>query len=114
MRLPGYALDAELYRGRKRVVWRGRREADGAAVIVKAFADEFPSPADTASLRREYEILRSLSVPGAARALALESHRDRLVLILEDAGDSTLKALSARGPLDLPTDFRAPQFGLSD
>jgi predicted ATPase len=102
MLLPGYHVEAELYRGRKRVVWRVRRESDDARVIVKSLADDFPSPADTAGLRREYEILRGLTLPGVARALDLVSHRDRVALVLEDAGERTLKAELAQGRLDLP------------
>ena len=101
MDLPGYIVDSELHRGRKRVVYRARRGSDGASLILKAFADEFPSPADTASLRREYQILQSLPLPGSARPLALETYRDRVILVLEDCGDTTLKALVAEGALDV-------------
>ena len=101
MDLPGYILDSELHRGRKRVVYRARRGTDGYPLILKALADEFPSPADTASLRREYQILQSLPLPGSARPLALETYRDRVILVLEDCGDTTLKALVAEGALDV-------------
>ena len=101
--LPGFLIEAELHHGRKRAVWRARRTGDQAAVILKTLIDEFPSPADTAGLRREYQILRTLDAPGVARALELANFRDRLVLVLEDAGDTTLKALCAEGPLETAT-----------
>ncbi len=101
MLLPGYTLEAELYRGRKRVVHRARRDSDGAPVILKALASEFPAAADTASLRREYAILQSLELPGIARALALENQGGRLTLVLEFAGESTLKELILRRQVDL-------------
>src|SRR5512143_2371936 len=102
MLLPGYSIESELHRGRRRVVCRARREADGARVILKALLAEYPTPAETASLRREFEILQSLHLPGVARAEALEQHDDRLFLILASAGDTTLKRLVAAGPLALP------------
>ncbi|MEO8138356.1 MAG: sigma 54-interacting transcriptional regulator [Gemmatimonadota bacterium] len=101
MHLPGYILDAELYRGRKRAVYRARRQSDGASVIVKALLDEFPSAVDTAGLRREFAILQALEFPGIARAIALETHDGRPSLVLEFAGESTLKELILRHQLDL-------------
>lgn len=101
MHLPGYAVEAELYRGRKRAVYRARRLADGTPVIVKALIEEFPSAADTANLRREYAILRSLEVPGIARAVALENQDGRPALVLEYAGETTLKELIVRRQVDL-------------
>jgi PAS domain S-box-containing protein len=105
MHLPGYRLDHELHRGRTRVVYRGVRESDRLPVVVKTLADEFPSPTQTASLRREYEILESLRVPGVAKVVELAAHRDRLALVLEDAGDATLKRLITAGPLPLDSVF---------
>jgi predicted ATPase/transcriptional regulator with GAF, ATPase, and Fis domain len=102
MHLPGYTLVGELHRGRKRVVYRASRESDGATVIIKSLANEFPTAADTANLRREFAILQSLEIPGVARALALESHRGRPVLVLADAGDRTLKDLIVQREIDLP------------
>ncbi|HSB55718.1 MAG TPA: protein kinase, partial [Gemmatimonadales bacterium] len=100
---PGFEVEAELHHGRKRVVFRARRIADGAEVIVKTLVSEFPPPADTAGLRREYQILQGLAIPGVARALELVSHRDRLALVLENAGDTTLKLAAAAGPLSVTT-----------
>ncbi len=101
MQLPGYSLEAELYRGRKRTVYRARRQSDGAPVIIKSLLDEFPSAADTAGLRREYTILKSLAIPGIARVLGLENHGGRPSLILEPAGETTLKELIVQRQLDL-------------
>jgi predicted ATPase/transcriptional regulator with GAF, ATPase, and Fis domain len=101
--LTGYEVEAQLHDGRKRAVYRARRARDHAPVILKTLTAEFPTPADTAALRREFQILQSLDAPGVARALDLQGYRDRLVLVLEDAGDTTLKALCAAAPLDTLT-----------
>ena len=103
--VPGYSVAAELHRGRKRVVFRATRDRDGARVILKTLVDEYPSPAETSALRREYELLCGLDIAGVAAAVALESYRDRLALVLEDVGGTPLKALVAAGPLDLETFF---------
>ena len=102
---PGYSLAAEIHRGRKRAVYRAVRDRDGACVILKTLLDDYPSPIETATLRREYELLRGLDIRGVAAALGLESHRDRVALVLEDAGGESLKTLVAQGPLDLARFF---------
>jgi predicted ATPase/transcriptional regulator with GAF, ATPase, and Fis domain len=105
VQVPGYSVAAELHRGRKRVVYRATRDRDGASVILKTLVDEYPSPADTAALRREYELLCALDIAGVASAVALETYRDRLALVLEDVGGTPLESLMAAGPLDLETFF---------
>lgn len=91
---PGYTISEEIYRGRSRVVYRGRREADGAPVILKTSTAQFPGRRALANLRREYEILRALDIEGVARAVALEASGEFPVLVLEDAGGMPLKTLA--------------------
>jgi PAS domain S-box-containing protein len=101
MILPGYEIVEEIYRGRRRQVWRGRRITDGHAVIIKAPADEFPRPEQLSGLRREYRILSQLDIIGVARPVELVSWHDRVALVLEDLGDTTLKLQIARGILSI-------------
>jgi predicted ATPase/transcriptional regulator with GAF, ATPase, and Fis domain len=103
--VPGYTSTQELHRGRKCVVVRARRDRDDLPVILKTPAADFPKPSDVAAIRREYDILASLAVPGVARAAALEVVRDRPVLVLEDHGGVSLKGLLAGKPLDLAAFF---------
>ncbi|HEU5171541.1 MAG TPA: sigma 54-interacting transcriptional regulator [Gemmatimonadales bacterium] len=105
MILTGYRIQQEIYRGRRRVVLRGLRRQDGLPVIIKTAADEFPTPAQVAALRREYEILTSVRTGGVVRALELVEREGRLALVLEDAGGASLKSLLAAGPLDLGSFF---------
>ncbi len=103
MSIPGYDIQQEIYRGRRRVVFRAIRQRDARAAVIKVPADEFPSPAQLAALRREYQILTSLSLDGVARPLELVTYRDRVALVLEDAGGVPLKTLIAAGPLPVST-----------
>ncbi|MGH7516285.1 MAG: sigma 54-interacting transcriptional regulator [Gemmatimonadales bacterium] len=101
MSIPGYDIQQEIYRGRRRVVFRATRRRDGLPAVIKTPADEFPAPAQLTALRREYQILSSLSIAGVARPLELVTHRDRVALVLEDAGGVPLKTLIASSPLPL-------------
>ena len=101
MIIPGYDIKEEIYRGRRRVVFRAVRQRDGRAAVVKTPADEFPTPAQLSALRREHQILASLEIDGVARPLELVTYRDRVALALEDAGGVPLKTLIAAAPLPL-------------
>ncbi len=104
--VPGYTVTTELHRGGKSVVWRAIRERDQVPVIVKTFLDEYPSPLQTAGLRREFELLHGLGIPGVPEAYELEAHRDRVALVLADIGGSTLKDLIVKGEIDLDRFFQ--------
>ncbi len=91
--IPGYKITAEIFRGRKRIVYRGQREKDKKPVIIKTLSDDFPTAADLAGLRREYEILKSLQIEGITKVYTLEKYRKNLALILEDKGGETLRNL---------------------
>src|SRR6266568_4146094 len=103
MEVPGFTILEGVYRGRTRVVYRGRREADGVPVVLKTSAEALPA---AASLQREYDLIKDLDLPGVARAYGLAPAGDRVVLVLEDCGGERLKALFATGRLDLRTTLR--------
>ncbi len=91
--IPGYIIEEEIYRGRKRLVYRGRRLEDNTSVIIKTSISDFPPENDITALKREYEIVRNLQIDGIAKAYSLEKDHNRLALILEDAGRETLRNL---------------------
>jgi serine/threonine protein kinase len=101
MIVPGYEIQQEIYRGRRRVVFRAVRERDRRPAVIKTSSDEFPTPAQLSALRREHQILSALDIDGVARPLELITHHDRVALVLEDAGGVPLKRLLESGPLPL-------------
>ncbi|HYT82967.1 MAG TPA: serine/threonine-protein kinase, partial [Gemmatimonadales bacterium] len=106
MLLHGFTVTEEVYRGRTRVVYRGRRDRDGIPVILKTFIDGVPASIAGERLRREYDLIKDLDVPGVARAYSLVAGGDGAVLVLEDVGGERLKTLLAAGRLDLGTTLR--------
>ena len=91
--IPGYSIDKEIFRGRKRIVYRGEREKDKLPVIIKTLRTEHPSDSDIANLKREYEIINTLNHEGIVQVLAFAADRARPALVLEDIGGKTLKTL---------------------
>ena len=100
--LPGYAITEEVYRGRRRVVYRAIRARDGARVILKAVPDR---AGGGESLSREYDLVRSLDLDGVPRAVELVRAGDTAVLVLEDAGQP-LRSLIPAGGMDIGTLLR--------
>ena len=98
--LPGYTVTEEVYRSRRRVVYRATRVSDGARVVLKTLVD---GSGGTGALRREFELIRSLDLEGVPRAIELVTVGDREILLLEDAGRTPLKALIPANGLDLGT-----------
>ncbi len=87
--LPGYKLNERVHAGSRTSVWRGRREHDNAAVIVKLPAGDFGAE-ERAKLRQEYEIAAELDMDGIVRPLALEDFGDAAALVMEDGGGISL------------------------
>ncbi len=81
----------ELHRGRRFVVSRARLVDAGPPVVVKAVLGEASDETLSLRLRREYDLLASLDVPGVVRPIGFEPVAGRLALILEDAGAQNLK-----------------------
>ena len=101
MRIPGYDIVERLSAGPGVETLRARRQADGAAVLLKVLAQEYPSAAQVARLRREFALLRRIDSEAVARPLALETFGHRLVLVLEDRGAAPLRRQLVRRRLPL-------------
>jgi len=103
MRLPGYQITREIYRGRKRIIYRAQRESDNCPVVIKTFIKEFPSAVDVATLRHEYDILKNLNIAGVIHTYSLEMYQNRPALILEDIDGRPLKHHIQSQKIDLFT-----------
>jgi Nif-specific regulatory protein len=101
--IPGYRTIGEIYRGRKRIVYRGIRQRDRLPVIIKTLISDSPSERDLAGLRREYQILQNLQVEGVVKAYGLEKYHNRLALILEDIGGEPVRSLIDAHRVDFGT-----------
>jgi len=91
MAIAGYEIREKIYESANSVVYRGSRQSDNQAVILKMLKDEYPTSAELTRLRQEYEIIRSLKITGAIAAYELEKYQNTLVLVVEDFGGESLK-----------------------
>ena len=102
-RVPGVDVEEEIYRSDRTVVMRGRRQRDGAPVIVKTLSEEDRDPRDVLRLAREHEILQTLDSPGIVRSLGLERVNGSFALLLEDFGGVSLGHHLAAHRVDIPS-----------
>ncbi len=97
----GCEITSLLHRGRRSVVYRGRRRLDGVAVVVKTAAGAPPSPERARALVAEREILRTLEgLEGVARVHAFEQDAGQSGLLLKDFGGLSLRDWT-RDPIPL-------------
>ncbi|EGK86803.1 GAF domain-containing protein [Microcoleus vaginatus PCC 9802] len=93
IRFPGIKVLAQIYESDNSVVYRGIREQDHKAVILKVLKQDYPTPSELTRYKQEYEITRNLNIEGVVKAYALETYQRTLVIILEDFGASSLRQL---------------------
>jgi predicted ATPase/GAF domain-containing protein/HPt (histidine-containing phosphotransfer) domain-containing protein len=90
---PGYNVLETIHRSQRTVIFRARRQSDGARVVLKALAREYPEPDEQARLAFEHHVLGRLQLPGVIGAHALLEHAGRCALVLEDFPGESLARL---------------------
>jgi PAS domain S-box-containing protein len=96
--LPGFTLSDKLYESPASLVYRGLRQADDLPVVVKVLRQDYPGPEEINRYRQEYEILRSLSLPGVIRAYDRIPYQHTYVIVFEDFGGESLSYWMRRWP----------------
>src|SRR5262245_53190520 len=96
----GYDVREMIHESATTQVFRARREADGAPVVIKVPAADSTVVRRNARLRYEHDLLRALAeVHGVARVVALEEHAGRFALVLADTRATALRHELAAGPV---------------
>jgi predicted ATPase/signal transduction histidine kinase/tRNA A-37 threonylcarbamoyl transferase component Bud32 len=82
--LPGYQRGESIHDSSASLVYRARRAADGACVVVKRSRGNAVSARQLTRYRNEFELLASLDCEGVVKAHDLVRHEGQIALILED------------------------------
>jgi len=106
MRITGYRDLERLHDGGQAVVYRAVRDADGARVVLKLLRGPYPTTAQRARFRQEFDITRRLQGKGVVTAYALVEIDGLPMIVLEDTGSSSLERLwrDAHPPLHVAID----------
>jgi predicted ATPase/signal transduction histidine kinase/tRNA A-37 threonylcarbamoyl transferase component Bud32 len=86
----GYQITEKLHQTGQAVVYRAIRGADHCRVVLKMLNSQYPTPRELARYRQEYELIRSLSIPGVIQAYGHEKPGNSIAIVLEDFGGSSL------------------------
>jgi PAS domain S-box-containing protein len=89
--LPGVAIQTKIYESSASLVYRGIREEDGRAIVVKLLKQDYPSSQELIRYRQEYQITRSLNLEGVVRAYDQQHYKRTLAIFLEDFGGESLE-----------------------
>jgi predicted ATPase/serine phosphatase RsbU (regulator of sigma subunit)/tRNA A-37 threonylcarbamoyl transferase component Bud32 len=89
----GYEILTQIYESANSTVYRGIRQQDNQAVILKFLKEDYPTPSELVRYKQEYEITRNLNIDGVIKAYELKPYQMTLCIILEDFGASSLKQL---------------------
>src|SRR5688500_12177538 len=100
--IPGFTIVELLGESGAWVTYRGVA-ADGVPVTIRTARAQYPRVRDLAELRREFDVLRRLSMPGIVTARALVPHGSgNLALVTESFGKPLAQLLSERAREPLP------------
>ena len=99
--ISGYEINEHLYTGSRTLVYRGVREKDSLAVVIKLLASEYPSFNELLQFRNQYTISKNLDIPGIIHPLSLEAYGNGYILVMEDTGAISLREYIKTGTLSL-------------
>jgi len=90
--LPNYKIIEEIHESDRSLVYRARHLSDNQPVILKILKQAYPPPERIAQFQREYELTKSLDIPGAVKAYRIVETNDRYwAMVVEDFGGKSLK-----------------------
>lgn len=97
-----FTVQTLIYESANSLVYRATRNEDNHPLIVKILKENYPTPQELARYRTEYQITKSLDLPGVVKVYDLQKYQNTLVMLLEDFGGESLKACSQNHPFTLP------------
>jgi predicted ATPase/signal transduction histidine kinase/tRNA A-37 threonylcarbamoyl transferase component Bud32 len=101
LKLEGFTLGDLLDDGANSAVYRARDEENDRSVVIKTYADAYPSAEAVARMEHEFDIGKGIHAPHVVGYYGLESYASNRALIVEDFGATSLARVVEQGPLDL-------------
>ncbi|KOP25401.1 serine/threonine protein kinase [Hapalosiphon sp. MRB220] len=98
---PGYSITEQIYLGSRTIVYRGIRELDQQAVIIKLMRNEYPTLNEIAQFRNQYIITKKLNFPGIVKTYTLESYHNGYAIVMEDFGGISLQQWIGKNNIDV-------------
>ena len=112
--IAGFQLGSQLYESENSLVFRATQDIDSLPVVIKILKNSYPTLAELAHYRQEFEITQSVSHPEVIRSYELRRHEKTLLIVFEDFGGMSVsnlledRALLSRSSLTPPSGSRMP------
>jgi predicted ATPase/class 3 adenylate cyclase/tRNA A-37 threonylcarbamoyl transferase component Bud32 len=97
----GFQIRERLHESKRSLVLRAIRDTDGLPVVIKVLKNDYPTTAELARYRHEFDITHSLDLAGVIRSYELRRHEKTLLMVLEDFGGMSIGSLLRDRPLSL-------------
>src|SRR5690242_13069588 len=94
-----YEAAEQIYESANSIVYRAVRGSDRRPVILKVLKDQRPAPEVIARFKREYVLLRELSLPGVIRVHDCVRTADHWTIVEEDFGATSMARLKLAGEI---------------
>jgi PAS domain S-box-containing protein len=99
--IAGYRIKKKVYKSAHRIYYQGINEGTNAPVFIKTPSSITATARDIGQIAHENEILKTLSIKGVARPIAIEKYPHGLVLILENMNGQFLAEAIKANSLNL-------------
>ena len=97
----GYERQTLLAEGKYTKVYRGRRQDNHQAVILKMLKESYPSPDRIAWFKQEYTVTQGLDISGVVAAYDIFNVDRNWVIVIEDFGGEALNRLDLAGKMSM-------------
>src|SRR4030067_442831 len=101
MKIPDYAIVEKLAETQTSIIYRGRRNSNGAPALIKALNPAYPSTAAVARFKRECELIKNFDHEGIVKGHDLAQENGSLAVILEDFEGVPLKEILRQKRIDI-------------
>ena len=93
IQISGYDIQEQIFSGKCSNVFRGLKRDTKQKVVIKIHSVDYPTHLETNRLRHDFEIGRQFNHERIVRYLTLETCQQRLAIIEEDFGATSLADL---------------------
>lgn len=99
--IPGYQIEEKLHESYNSYVFRAIKVETKLPVVIKILKGEYPNPERIVRFKREFEILKNLSIDGVIKAYSLENFNKSWAIIMEDFGAESIKKILEKKRLNV-------------
>ncbi len=88
--IPGYTIKEQLYNGDNSIIYKGIRNSDSRNIIIKLSNKEYPTIAELATIKREYELTIKPYGDKVINVYGIEKINNTIAIIMEDFDGKSL------------------------